>query len=207
MRWRLRWRRAAFACARRLRRRPSGLRVPPVAKPSVTGAAERASRTITNAIPPSSSPAATSPRIIDVLVPELDSCVRVLAVFVAFANCEGICAAPVAGVVTVGTLPTTGRDFGAPPPEACPPGARAAAFPAPTADFGDVPATLPAPFAGFAADGAAGEAGANGLPASLAPSAAAGNRTSSVSAADAHTAIRVALICRVGRIDRASPRG
>jgi hypothetical protein len=93
----LRWRLAAFACALRLRRRPSGLRVPPVA-PSTTGATERASRTITNAIPPSSAIPSTRAMSSELLVPELVSAVAVVAVvavvFGVVVTTEGSVAAP-----------------------------------------------------------------------------------------------------------------
>ncbi len=165
-----------------MRRRPSGLRVPPVTRPSTTGATERASRTITNAIPPSTRIPATSAVIIVVLVFELDSWVLAAVVLVATFGVLVTC-----GV----TLGTCVESFA--PAEGC---------------FAAWVATLPTPLAGFAACVEDCAAPPNRFPASLAPAGAAGNRTSrdSASAAYAHAAGRSligrdALIGMDGRIE------
>jgi hypothetical protein len=143
------------------------LRVPPAAAPSTTGATERASRTIANAIPPNSITHAISTTISDVLVPEVDSCVLVVVVGV-LTTCEGGFAAPVAGLAALVAAFPPRRGLEAGPPVA-----------APRAGF----------TAALAAGGDACEAAANGLPASLAAAAAVGSASASASAAHAHAAI------------------
>jgi hypothetical protein len=78
----LRWRRAAFAFARRRRIAAAESRAePPAANwSSPTGATLRASLTITKAIPASSTMAAPSARMMTVLELEVDSVEGVLAV-------------------------------------------------------------------------------------------------------------------------------
>jgi hypothetical protein len=74
-RLRFRWRRAAFAFARRLRIIAAGSRPDrpaPVTSASLTGATRRASRRIINAIPAISPPAAISPNSSTVLELELE---------------------------------------------------------------------------------------------------------------------------------------